>query len=185
VRASRTISVAEPHFPSCKTQPRRQPSAPFPSRPPETPSTPLRRSHPLPLDSPCPPPKKPLSRRHVYIRRCQRTSTAPLELPEPSRNLAAPSVRPVHAATDTDGMTAGPPMGRPGHRRLLRPLQPALDIVAREAAGQAKRVAAQGVADPAGKGRVGKDTGTRPAQVIFHRTCVAIPPSTPLSWTLR
>lgn len=47
-----------------------------------------------------------------------------------SAQLAEASIGFSDAWTNTDGMSAGPPMGCPGYRRLLRPLQPGLDIVA-------------------------------------------------------
>lgn len=94
---------------------------------------------------------------YVHFRRRQRTSAAHPSLNAHPATTEHDAMSFCNAEMAANAMIAGSPLGCPGHRCLLRPLQPDLDIGTRACASRAARVPAEGVFDPAGQGRVGKE----------------------------
>ncbi|CAI6331516.1 unnamed protein product [Periconia digitata] len=95
-----------------------------------------------------------LTSHHVYFRRGQCTienltpraaAIAFLQLSRAARSFAIVEYVLMR-------WIVGPPMVRPGHRPLLRRLQPSVDISARASTGREARIPAKGVIDSTSKG---------------------------------
>lgn len=131
VLASRKILVEEPHSPAA-TQPPRQPSARLSRDPRDAIDSRLSFASPAIGHA----------RRAIAFSRIQQRQPQCLlpwaltyvhaspELPMHYTQLGEASISASDAKTVANAMIAGSPMGCPGYRCLLRPLQPGLDIIA-------------------------------------------------------